>query len=237
MALVERFYPSLYETFIFVSGVTKEKVLARKKGRVNFCPVIPNGVNDELLHVPPGEGDYILFLSRIDTYTKGLDLLVRAFELISHEFPGIRLVLAGYEFNSFRDLIAAVTPSVRGKIVYSGFVTGEDKVRLLSGAKFFVLPSRHESAPISILEAAACGKPVLVSDIPELHFVREKGFGTGFRSGSADDLAEKMRVMLKNESLRQRLGEKGRECAKHFSWETVALQFEDALEQIIASAR
>jgi glycosyltransferase involved in cell wall biosynthesis len=237
MSLVEWFYPLLYKKFIFVSPITKEKVLSRTRGDVAFCAVIPNGINDELLDMAAGEGNYILFLSRIDIYTKGLDLLVRAFEKISKKFADIDLVLAGYEFDPFDTLVSKLSPGMKKRISYAGFVTGEEKAWLLSHAKFFVLPSRHESSPISILEAAACGKPVLVSDISELEFVRENGFGLSFRSGSVDSLAEKMGLLLEDPSQRQRMGLAGRNFAKNFSWDSIALDFEDALQSVVASPR
>jgi glycosyltransferase involved in cell wall biosynthesis len=84
-------------------------------------------------------------------------------------------------------LLSGLPASLKKKIEYAGFVAGDEKIRLLSGAKLFVLPSRHESSPISILEAAACKKPVIVSDIPELFYVREEGFGLNFPSGSEQD--------------------------------------------------
>jgi len=204
---------------------------------VESCAVIPNGINDELLGTS-GKGDgYILFMSRIDVYTKGLDLLAKAFEETGRAYPDSRLVLAGYQFDAFDGLVSKLSPAVRDRVSYAGFVTGEEKLRLLSGAEVFVLPSRHESSPISILEAAACGKPVLVSDIPELAFVAEEGFGLSFRSGSVPDLAEKLDLLLRDESLRLRLGRQGKSYARNFSWDAIALRFEDALRDAAASAR
>jgi glycosyltransferase involved in cell wall biosynthesis len=172
---------------------------------------------------------YILFFSRIDTYTKGLDLLIKAFMEINRNWPDIQLILAGYEFDKAETLISRVPLEVRQRISYAGFVTGDKKTRLIAGAKFIVLPSRHESAPISILEAAACGKALVVSDIPELRFVEEQGFGISFQSGSADGLCEKMKMLLNDTELRERLGSKGRKYAGNYTWDRIAKQFEDAL--------
>lgn len=229
MYIGERFYPGLYGRFIFVSDVTREKVMAGMSKRPAICSVIPNGINEEFLEATPWEGDYILFLSRIDVYTKGLDLLLDAFEIISHEFPELRLVLAGYEFDRFSRLAASYPDSLKKRIEYAGFVTGAEKVKLLSGARLFVLPSRHESLPISVLEAAACGKPVIVSDIPELDFVQKESFGLSFPSGSVEGLADKMRLLLLNGSQRKDMGIKAREFAGRFLWDQIAVQFEEAL--------
>ncbi len=230
MYVAEKYYPRLYDKFIFVSEITKEKVMPRVKRKVDLCRVIPNGINKYLLNVTPIDGDYILFLSRIDIYTKGLDLLIRAFEEIGAEFPEIKLILAGYEFDKFQELISDSNSPVKKRIDYAGFVTGDEKVRLLSRARIFVLPSRHESSPISILESAACGKPVIVSDIPELAFVSREGFGISFPSGSAAELSDKMRLLLSDIKKREVLGKRARESAAQFLWDDIAIQFEDVLK-------
>jgi len=58
-----------------------------------MCHVIPNGINEELLRVTPEDGGYMLFFSRIDIYTKGLDILLKAFEKIAVQYPELRLPL------------------------------------------------------------------------------------------------------------------------------------------------
>jgi len=232
MYAVERFYPGLHDRFIFVSEVTEKKIMERVKRKVASCHVIPNGIEEELLKIVPEEKDYILFLSRIDIYTKGLDLLVKAFSNLSQRYPNVKLILAGYAFDQVDMLLKGMSSSLRERIQYAGFVSGEEKMNLLSNAKLFVLPSRHESAPISILEAAACAKPVIVSDIPELGFVREAGFGLSFSSGSVDGLTRQIDFLLSDSTARTDMGRKGREYAGQFLWERIALQFEDALRHM-----
>lgn len=232
MYLVERYYPHIYRHFIFVSEVTRQKVLSRCSGRGMTSPVIPNGIDSALLEIEPSEGDYILFFSRIDIYTKGLDILIRAFEDIYKEYKDLRLILAGYEFNPIGQLLSGLAEGVKQRIHYAGFVSGDEKVRLLSGARLFVLPSRHESAPVSIIEAAACGKPVIVSDIPELGFVQDNGFGLSFPCNSVEGLARSMRILLNNSQLRQQMGQRGRLYAKRSLWDNIAIDFERALKGV-----
>lgn len=235
MYAVERFYPSLYDKFIFVSEITREKVMSRVKRDVKLCRVIPNGIDEGLLKIQTENSDYILFFSRIDIYTKGLDILIKAFEKVNAVFPDIRLALAGYEFDRFDKLVSCCPTALRKKIEYAGFVTGDKKNSLLSNAGVFVLPSRHESSPISILEAAACCKPIIVSDIPELGFVKKENIGLAFRSGSHEDLAEKIMKLLNDEKTRSMLGENARDYAKRFLWDRIALEFEGFLQKSLES--
>jgi glycosyltransferase involved in cell wall biosynthesis len=229
MYLVELQYPKLFKRFMFVSEITKAKVMSGVRRKVELCEVIPNGISDVLLEATPDDGDYILFFSRIDRYTKGLDILLHVFERLAPEYPGLKLELAGYEADKVSDLLSRCPEQVRSRISYAGFVSGEKKIDLLSGARLFVLPSRHESAPVSIIEAAACGKPVIVSDIPELKFVEEQGFGLCFPSNSVKGLQEKVELLLKNDEMRHQLGRKGREYAQKYLWDTLALQYENVL--------
>lgn len=233
MYVVEKFYPYRYDSFIFVSEVTMAKVMSGfKSGRRVKSYLIPNGIDRDYLNYNASEEGYILFFSRIDIYTKGLDLLVKAFERINRDFPDLRLILAGYEFDRFESLLLRCHAGLSHRIKYAGFLTGAEKIKLLSGAKIFVLPSRHESSPISILEAAALGKPVIVSDIPELSFVIENNFGLSFKSGSSDDLADKMRLLINDEGMRKEMGRNGRIFSSNFLWDDIALRFESALEDV-----
>lgn len=233
MYIAESFYPRLYDRFIFVSDITKDKTLRKIHKPLKLCEVIPNGIDMSLLNTSPVEREYILFFSRIDEYTKGIDILLKAYEQILLSHPHIKLVCAGYEFDKFQGLLKNLGTHVRDNITYAGFLTGKEKIRIISEAKLFVLPSRHESFPISILEAAAAQKAVLVSDIAELRYVEENQFGLSFRSGSVEDLQEKLETLLKSETMRKALGSKGRIFAKNLLWDNLAIKFDEALQSSI----
>lgn len=229
MHLVENLYPRLFSNFIFVTR------LHRLKGPFNSCrhAVIPNGIDSRLLDVAVREDDYILFFSRIDSYTKGLDLLLRAFASVADRFPRTRLVLAGHEATRVDDLLALIPCRLRERVHYAGFVTGRQRTRLLADAKLFVLPSRHEAQPVSLMEAHACCKPVIVSDIPELRYVTRERLGLAFASGSADDLARKITSAMEDPGLRKVFGERGRKYASNFTWDDLARQFDSFLSSIV----
>jgi glycosyltransferase involved in cell wall biosynthesis len=252
MYIVEKVYPLLYDTFIYVTDKTRRSLAGDPSIKENhegntgdiqindreISTVIPNGVSSELLNMPrEEEDDYLLFLSRVDAYTKGLDVLIDAFEHISQQFQGLQLLLAGYEFDSTEKLFRKLPAETRKRARYLGFVSGEEKRKLISRAKVFVLPSRHEAHPVSALEAMACGKPVLVSDIPELRYIGDNGLGLTFRSGSSQDLAEKLSRLLENSELRQRLGNKGREYASRFLWDKSASLFERFILEVVKNRK
>ncbi len=231
MFLFEKYYPRLYKKVIFVSDVTRKRFQPHhREGQV----IIPNGIDGALLETKREEKNYILFMSSIDIYKKGLDLLLRAFAEVSSSFEGLNLYIAGTGRDSevLKGEIVRLPLITRERIKILGWVSGSQKREILSGALFTLLPSRHESQPISILESGATGTPVIVSDIPEHAFVQEEHAGTVFESGNEKDLALKMKELLSDGNMRNILSDNGRNYAKQFLWEKTALQFEEHLKEL-----
>jgi glycosyltransferase involved in cell wall biosynthesis len=107
----------------------------------------------------------------------------------------------------------------------------------MKNCSLFVMPSRYEGQPVTTLEAAAFGKPIIVSDIPELGYVVDAGFGLSFRTGDAEDLARKIDYLMANEQLRQEMGRRAKEYARHFTWDRVADQYERFLMDVADRAK
>ena len=227
MFWVEKFYPKLYKRVIFVSAVTRAKFNLSAE-----TIILPNGIDENFLQAAEKPDNSILFISSIDRYKKGLDILLESFSRMSPFYQNVGLSIAGTgrDFNKVKGEIDRLPDNVRKNIKLLGWVSGEEKRKAIARALFTVLPSRHESAPISIMESAACGKPVIVSDIPELKFVEEHGFGLRFPSESVGGLQEKMEILLNNDEMRQRFGLKGREYAQHYRWDALAFQYEEVLK-------
>ncbi len=93
------------------------------------------------------------------------------------------------------------------------------------------MPSRFEGQGIVALEVAALGKPLIVSDIPELRYVVENGFGISFRSGDVKSLKQAIEYMLSNETLIIEMGKKGRQYARQFTWDRIAEEYERYLTE------
>ena len=111
---------------------------------------------------------YMLFLSRIHP-KKGVDILLKAYKQLVHEANNARdlpaLVIAGpldseYAFAMQRLAADLKTPNV----LFLGMLQGDAKWGALYGSEAFVLPSHQENFGIAVVEALACGKPVLISD-------------------------------------------------------------------------
>lgn len=217
--LIEKFYPRFFGSAVTISEMSRDRY--RLKGAAK---VVPNGFDPRLLSLVAEEGDYMLFLGRLHIDQKGLDILSEALRC-----SGGRLVIAGGGKDEarartlFRDTVES------GRAEFAGFVNGSRKADLLKTCLFMVSPSRYEGQPLTMIEAAACSKPVIVSDIPELAYTVAAGFGLSCRRDDPRDLAEKMDLLLQNRSLRQDMGAKAREYAKNFTWDNVAADYEEYL--------
>jgi glycosyltransferase involved in cell wall biosynthesis len=107
----------------------------------------------------------LLSLSRIHP-KKGLDDLLRAFSKVSASRPDIHLVIAGSGHADYERKLKelALTLGLEDKVTWTGFVDGDLKWGAYHYADVFVLPSHQENFGLSVAEALACGKPVLITD-------------------------------------------------------------------------
>ncbi len=195
-------------------------------------------MSPELLDLPPNEGEYILYLGRIDIYGKGLDILMNAYKEFCESFYNIKLVIAGdgRDMESFKTELMELPDDVRQNMELLGWVSGDEKIEVISKSLFAVFPSRHEVQPIAVLEAMACGKAVIVSDIPEFYFVTKQRGGITFKSGNFSSLAQSMKDLITS-SERKEMGLRGRDWVKDFTWDKIAMKYEEFLQNVLANKK
>lgn len=220
--LIERLYPRRFKNFIVLVDALAESY--RISGNVR---TISMGIEDDYLKEPPSEGKYMMFMGRLDIYQKGLDVLAKAMPMTNARFL---IAGDGKEREKFLKMCSGFS-----NFDMPGFLRGQGKKAALRDSMALVLPSRYEGQGIVVLEAAAMGKPAVVSDIPELRYAVEGGFALSFREGDPKDLSEKMNLLIKDEALRNEMGRKARSYAEGFTWETIALETEEFLKEAASS--
>jgi glycosyltransferase involved in cell wall biosynthesis len=202
---------------------------------------IPNGV-DEPTQRPPDEiverfglrgQDYVLFVGRL-VPEKAPDLLVRAFRGIRSNH---RLVLAGgssFTDEYVRSLRSLVSSDDR--VLMPGYVYGRVLDELYSNASAFVLPSTLEGLPLTLLEAASYGVPVVVSDIgPNLEIVAGDAPGHRvFRAGDEVGLRAALRNVLAHGD-RERAGAEGlrRKVLSSYRWDDAVDRLLDVYRRLV----
>jgi glycosyltransferase involved in cell wall biosynthesis len=162
---------------------------------------------------------------------KGVDVMIKAFNRISHEYKEMRLEIIGHcEDRSYYETLTAGNKG----ITFSKGIEYNEIISKFEQCTFLVLPSRTEGIPRVLVEAMACGKAVIgsrVGGIPEV--IVENETGLLFESGDDFELSEKMRMLLDDPSMRKRFGEAGFERAqKLFSPENYVKTYHRFLESL-----
>lgn len=214
--------------------------------------VIPLGIESESLaqagvnglfrqeHSTLLENPYILVLSRL-LPTKGLDVLLEAFlPLVKREeFKSWRLVLAGEGPADYVASLKRLTAEGGGSdhVLFPGWLEGARKISATQGASLLALPSFHENFGLCVMEALACGVPVLVS--PHVNIAPEiKDANAGWISPvEKSSLHAALTEALRAKDERTRRGSAGRELARRFSWREIAADLINLYQSIASRER
>ncbi len=179
-------------------------------------------------------GDYFLYLGTLQP-RKNLARLVEAFAQFEIRNPRTEthLILAGKRGWLYDDLLAqARRLGLEGRVSLSGYVSEEDKAALLSGAVAFMFPSLYEGFGLPVLEAQACGCPVIASNTSSLPEVAGDG-ALLVDPAESDDIAEAMWRIVADPALREKLVERGFANARRFSWLACARSVLDVIERFV----
>ncbi|MDO5670625.1 MAG: glycosyltransferase family 4 protein [Corynebacterium sp.] len=184
--------------------------------------LIPNGVDTSRYAAArraPGDIPEVVFLGRLDEPRKGLDILLRALDLLDRE---VRVTVIG----------GGREREVPG-VDFVGRVSDEVKAKILGRADIYVAPNTGgESFGIVLVEAMAAGCAVVASDLEAFATVADDA-ALLFRTGSASDLADRLRLLIDDPSLRSRLITAGERRARRFDWDTVAADVETVYETVV----
>ena len=215
----------------------------RALGLENRVEVLPNGIESNFADsdggASPGSvldrvlkeaGDQLLFLflGRIHPM-KGPGLFVEAFIEFARTHPkGVGVLAGPDEFGQVAGFEAQIRKlGLAERFFFTGFISGGDKIRLLKRADALVLPSYSEGSSIVLLEALACGCPVITT--PGAHFDDIEKAGAGvIVEASAPGVLGGLGKLARNggEALRE-MGAKGRELVEErYTWPRIVARYE-----------
>ncbi len=226
-------------------GVDPEKVVVIPLGvDLEMFKPIPKHEAREAIGVElPEDQRLILFVGRLDPI-KGLETLLKAICELTELEPGLAkdlclAVIGGDDEDDGSNIAEELECLDRLKdevglhelVAFLGSRAQDTLPYYYSAAEVCVVPSHYESFGLVALEAMACGTPVIASRVGGLQQTVEDGV-TGFLvpAGDKDALAEKLRVVLSNGGLRQRLAANARHKAQEYTWQRVATRIVDVYE-------
>lgn len=167
---------------------------------------------------------FILYVSNIYQYKNFLEL-IQAFLLIKNQIdPNLKLVLVGKSFDdqyteSLKTLV--LNEKMEDRIIFFGHVPYEELPYFYILCQLFVYPSTCESFGMTLVEAMACGAPILSSNIEPMPEICQDA-AMYFDPSNPQDIAEKIQMILANNELLQNLKRLSLKRANYFSWEETA---------------
>ena len=199
--------------------------LTRRGIPEDMTTTIPTGFTCGPLE-PMEEGDFILSLGR-QVKTKGLKYMVEAMRDVD-----CRLIVCGKGPES-KNLEKQVRKlGLEDRVELRGYVSEEEKARLMGSCKFFVMPSLFESFGLAAVELMSHGRPLVCTNVNGLPETVGDGAIT-VDPANPKALADAMNRLLDDADLRRDLGAKARARAEYYSWD----RFIDTYESILLGNR
>ena len=168
----------------------------------------------------------ILFLGRISE-VKGIKYLIDAMGQINSS--KVFLFIVGSKNEYLSQLLDSVQEIDKlNQIIVTGWVTEEEKFEAYMGADIYCLPSIYDCAPISILEACACGLPIITTTSNGLFEIARNGAGIVVEPRDSEALKNAILKLVNDRQTLSQWGKKGREIVQEeFNWEDKLKELED----------
>ncbi len=221
---------------IIAHSLTISQKLVRCGVNEGDIRMIPNGIDLETIdEIPASTQAYdVVFLGRL-IRDKNVDLLIKSISIVKNEFKKVRCFIIGSGPEKEALVSLSEELDLKDNIIFKDFMAHQEVVSYLKSCKVFVLPSTREGFGIVVLEAMACGSPVITVKHPmnaaaELIRDQENGFLCEL---DAADISRKILYLLNNEVSRSEFSRAARDYVKDYDWDRVAQDNEDFYNFII----
>jgi len=233
------------DKIITISNSSREDISTYLKISNNKISSIYIGVSDDFKEISQDKKinilnkfgikkPYIYYIGRLDP-RKNLENAIKAFSRVSRENNyNLDFVIAGeknkYFFNRLNNLVNEY--NLEKNIKFIGYINNYDNIGLLNFAEFFIFPSFYEGFGLPVLEAMACGCPVITSKGSALEEIA-RDCAILVNPKSINDIESAMFELLKNRNLKKELIKKGKEKVKEFSWQITARKTLEIYEHLV----
>jgi glycosyltransferase involved in cell wall biosynthesis len=202
--------------------------------------VVPNAVSPAFFNAPTEAGEKVLTRLGIEQrpyllvpgglhYRKNAELILRTWPIIREQRPDLALVVISHNSPVYVARAEALAPS----LILGGFQEEEQLVALYSHAQAVWFPSRYEGFGMPVLEAMACGTPVVTSSTTALPEVAGGAAAALVHPDHANEHVDVLVALLENAEARTRFSEFGKARARQFTWnrsaELLAAEFASLL--------
>ncbi|MEI9919967.1 MAG: glycosyltransferase [Bacteroidota bacterium] len=213
--LKKKIYYTLFENKFIQRATAVRAVSAIEQKNLNgllnrSIQLIPNGVPVHGYSAKPHGTAQFLYMARLH-YKKGIFPLVKAWDKSMRDADA-KLVICGYDEGE----LEKIRPFINGNIEYLDFVSGDDKIKLLKGSHYIVLPTSSEGLPSGVLEGMSFGLIPVISDGCNLPEVFKEHLGVRVEQDE-NNIAEQLTI-LRNKPFDQILSKRNHDyIGEHFS--------------------
>jgi glycosyltransferase involved in cell wall biosynthesis len=198
--------------------------------------IVPNGIDLEVYNSvtinlkKETDTKNILFVGSLYP-VKGVKYLITAMKKILEEMPDVRLILVGDGKERENLVELSKQLSIVKYVRFVGKIPHEKVKNFMQDADVFVLPSLSEGLPNVILEAMACGLPIVASRVGGIsNIITNDINGYLVEVEDTDDIANKIILLLNDQALRKKISENNRQIVKKYSWENIIIELEKIYE-------
>jgi len=202
------------------------RVIHNAVSSIFFEPFDPHA--DEYLRNTGLNGERFILLPGGLHYRKNADMVLKAWPVLRSRVPDLKLVIAGHNSPEYLRAARMLGDSIK----LTGFVDDEQLRALYHGAQAVWFPSQYEGFGIPVLEAMACGAPVVASNttaIPEI----SGGAAILVRPRSVDENVEAIEAVVNDGRLRDSLRRQGKKRAQPFTWSASAAQLHAVYSELL----
>jgi glycosyltransferase involved in cell wall biosynthesis len=221
----------LRSDFLFSNSSSVKDSLNKEYGLAS--EVVPTGVDARFFtpawERPANPRVRVLFVGSLRPF-KGPQLLVRA----ASQFPSADFAIVGDGVMA-RELEAKVQADGLANVTFARGLDNAALCKQYRGSDIFLFPSHWEGSPKVILEAAACGLPVIARRDYRPETVVDGQ--TGYLGGSDDELLDLLSKLITNPDLRRDMGRASRALAERFDWDPIARQWEEIFVRLASRGR
>lgn len=225
LAPLEKQTYQISDRILSVSNYVRNNLIRDYRISPHRIEILPNGVNTRIFHPVPGHArdrNMVLYVGRIYK-GKGLEFLIDAMEQVVAKYPEVRLVVAG-DGGYLKSIEAYIhNKTVRNHIEFLGWQDTGALNRLYNEAAVCVMPSIVEGFGLTILEAMACGCPVIATDSGgAVDIIRNGENGVLVTYGGRDKLDGSIIQLMTDAETRNQIIENGLKTVRSFTWEAIA---------------
>ncbi len=216
------FMPTIYRNsqMITVSESTKKAMEEIGLGKKLPIKIVNPGVElQKFKTTKKTENPSLLYLGRLVAY-KSVETVIHAVNNLIIDFPNLTFTIAGQgeHREKLENLVRNL--NLEQHIKFTGKVDENTKIQLMGESWIYLYPSAWEGWGMTIVEANACGTPVVASNVPGLKdSVQNPETGYLVEYGNVTEFENKIRLLITDHKLRDELGRGGLEWSKNFAWE------------------